>query len=101
MGGSEDYHDRLETLYCKTVEETGVVPHVKIDVNIDPVQIFENTTSGSAIPIQARVHSIGKFKIPVRQSLPLLIGFYHGPGMCGRCAKYTAVSNASEDCGAH
>lgn len=58
---------------------SGAVPHFKIDVNIDGIQLFENTIGGSAVPILARIHSVGKFKIPVRKSLPLLVGMYHGP----------------------
>lgn len=73
-----------ESRVSQTVREKNNkgTPHFKIDVNIDQVQLFENTTSGSAIPILARIHSIGKHKVPVKMARPLLVGMYHGPGEC-------------------
>lgn len=77
---SSEMREEIGVIAEEVQRTTGKVPHFKIDVNIDQIQLFENTTAGSAIPILGRIHSIGKFKIPIRRSLPFLIGMYHGPG---------------------
>lgn len=57
----------------------GTVDFV-IDINIDGVQLFKNSTRGQAYPILARIHSVGGVIIPIVKAPPFVIGVYEGAG---------------------
>ncbi len=62
------------------------IPHFEMDVNIDGVELFNNSEQAELIPILAVVHSIKKSahckekKQILKSSIPVLLGYYHGQG---------------------
>lgn len=65
-------------------DQAANIPHFQIDVNIDGVQLYNNTETGEFIPILFVVHSVSKsFDQPetervLSRSNPAIVGFYHG-----------------------
>lgn len=51
-----------------------------IDINIDGVQLFKNSTMAQGYPILGRVHSVNATKIPIKKARPFVVGVYQGPG---------------------
>lgn len=60
------------------------IPHYQIDLNIDGVQLFNNTETMEFIPILVVIHSIQEdfeSEIPPRlldPSYPIIVGYFHG-----------------------
>lgn len=79
-----DFHNASQDLTNTNegLQAGNITPvHFDVDVNIDGVKIFENSTMGSADPILARIHSINGIRVPIMRAKPFVIGVYHGPGL--------------------
>lgn len=67
-----------------TKENDKSLPHFVIDMNLDGVQLFNNTETMEFIPILLLVHSIYKSfgsdepQKEIEPSYPAIIGFFHG-----------------------
>jgi len=76
--------ERADQEEIKQSQNKKTKPHFEIDINIDGVQLFNNSEQAELIPILAVVHSVKKSahgkerKHIFKSSVPILIGYYHG-----------------------
>lgn len=65
-------------------EDSNDVPHLQFDINIDGVQIFDNSEAPGIIPILGTLQSVRPRAISeegmvrFRRPKPFIIGFYRG-----------------------